>query len=109
MQGGMMNVLVAISISPSGVGDKLSPYVAQAVKVIEDSGLPNRTNAMFTEIEGEWDNVMKVVKDAVMVLAEQGYRTGLVLKADVRPGHSDTMHKKLDALGQQLEKLKEKE
>ncbi|RNL79591.1 thiamine-binding protein [Nocardioides marmorisolisilvae] len=81
-------MIVAISISPSasdpeaGVADK----VAEAVQVIRDSGLPNETNAMFTNIEGEWDEVMAVVKAAVFKVAESSPRVGLVLKADIRKG-----------------------
>jgi uncharacterized protein (TIGR00106 family) len=82
-------MLVAISISPSG-GDEtggVSASVAEAVRVIRDSGLPNETNAMFTNIEGEWDEVMEVVKHAVLKVAETSPRVGLVLKADQRAGH----------------------
>ena len=82
-------MLVAISISPSG-GDEtggVSAAVADAVRVIRESGLPNETNAMFTNIEGEWDEVMAVVKQAVFTVAEQSPRVGLVLKADLRRGH----------------------
>ena len=61
-----MNTLIALAIAPCGVGDEMAPYVAEAVKIIRDSGLPCRTNSMFTEIEGEWDDVMKVVKDATL-------------------------------------------
>lgn len=90
-----MNTLVALAIAPFGVGEELAPYVAQAVKVIRDSGLPNRTYSMFTEIEGEYDEVMRVVKDATFVLAEAGIRTELILKADIRPGFTDTMNAKV--------------
>jgi uncharacterized protein (TIGR00106 family) len=82
-------MLVAISISPSG-GDEtggVSASVAEAVRVIRDSGLPCETNAMFTNIEGEWDEVMAVVKKAVFTVAETSPRVGLVLKADLRTGH----------------------
>jgi len=82
-------MLVAISISPSG-GDQtggVSASVAEAVRVIRESGLPNETNAMFTNIEGEWDEVMDVVKRAVLAVAETSPRVGLVLKADLRSGH----------------------
>lgn len=82
-------MIVAISISPSG-GDEsggVGDAVADAVRVIRESGLPNETNAMFTNIEGEWDEVMAVVKDAVFAVAERSPRVGLVLKADVRAGH----------------------
>jgi uncharacterized protein YqgV (UPF0045/DUF77 family) len=59
---------------------------------------------MFTEIEGEWDDVMKVVKDATFVLANRGIRTEVVLKADIRPGFQDMLHEKVDKVNQILGK-----
>ena len=97
-----MNTLIAVAIAPFGVGDELAPDVAQVVQVIRQSGLPNRTYSMFTEIEGEWDQVMQVVKDATFVLAEKGIRTEVVLKADIRPGHTQTMTKKVQKVDQLL-------
>jgi uncharacterized protein (TIGR00106 family) len=98
-------VLVAISISPSG-GDEtggVSEAVADAVRVIRESGLPNETNAMFTNIEGEWDEVMAVVKKAVFRVAESSPRVGLVLKADLRRGHDDgQLTAKVERVEQQL-------
>lgn len=91
-----MNTLVAVAIAPFGEGEELASYVAEVVKVIRASGLPNHTNSMFTEIEGEWDEVMQVVKDATFVLAERGIRTEVILKADIRPGHTDTLHTKVE-------------
>lgn len=90
-----MNTLIAVAIAPFGVGDELSSEVAEVVKVIRESGLPNRTYSMFTEIEGEWDKVMRVVRDATFVLAEKGIRTEVILKADVRPGFSRMMDEKV--------------
>ena len=74
-----MNALVAVAIAPFGEGEELSEYVAEVIRVIRDSGLPSRTNSMFTEIEGEYDEVMRVVKDATFVLAERGIRTEVIL------------------------------
>lgn len=91
-----MNTLIAVAIAPFGIGDELAPEVAEVVKVIRESGLPNHTTSMFTEIEGEWDEVMKVVKNATFVLAEKGIRTEVVLKADVRPGFTNMMNTKVD-------------
>src|SRR3954454_17839958 len=81
-------MIVAISISPSGADETggVSEAVADAVEVIRRSGLPHETNAMFTNIEGEWDEVMAVVKEAVFRVAETSPRVGLVLKADLRRG-----------------------
>lgn len=91
-----MNTLVAVAIAPFGVGEELSAEVAEVVKVIRESGLPNKTYSMFTEIEGEWDEVMKVVKEATYVLAEKGIRTEVILKADIRPGFTNTMEAKVE-------------
>ena len=90
-----MNTLVAVAIAPCGTGEELSKEVAEVVSVIRKSGLPNKTSSMFTEIEGEWDDVMKVVKDATFVLAEKGIRTEVVMKMDIRPGYTNMMTEKL--------------
>ena len=61
------DMLVAFSVSPSGGSDdtgSVHDAVAAAVRVVRDSGLPHQTDAMFTTIEGEWDEVMDVVKRA---------------------------------------------
>jgi len=97
-----MNTLVAVAIAPIGIGDELAAEVAEVVKVIRESGLPNRTTSMFTEIEGEWDEVMQAVKDAAFVLAEKGIRTEVVLKADIRPGFTNMINEKVEKLDKAL-------
>ena len=101
-----MNTLVAVAISPVGVGAELSSHVAEVVRIIRESGLPNKTSSMFTEIEGDWDAVMAVVKRATFVLAEKGIRTEVVLKADIRPGVSNMMTGKVDRLEEALAEVK---
>jgi uncharacterized protein (TIGR00106 family) len=98
-------VIVAFSVSPSG-GDEtggVGAAVAEAVRIVRASGLPNETNAMFTNIEGEWDEVMTVVKRAVEAVTAVSPRVSLVLKADIRPGHTGQLTAKVerieDALG----------
>lgn len=98
------SVIVAFSISPSG-GDEtgsVSTAVAEAVRVVRASGLPNETNAMFTNIEGEWDEVMAVVRQAVDVVAAVSPRVSLVLKADIRPGYTGQLTAKVQRIEQAL-------
>jgi uncharacterized protein (TIGR00106 family) len=96
-------LIVAFSVSPMGGDDSVGQAVAEAVRVVRASGLPNETNAMFTNIEGEWDEVMAVVKQAVNAVAAVSPRVSLVLKADIRPGYTDQLTAKVaridDALG----------
>lgn len=89
-----INTLAAVAISPAGASPEKSTYVAQAVDVIRQSGLPSETNAMFTNIEGDIDDVLKVIRDATMKLAGQGYRTDVVIRLDIRPGFEGQIHAK---------------
>ncbi|MBM9465327.1 thiamine-binding protein [Aeromicrobium sp. YIM 150415] len=97
-------MLVAFSISPMTPDDSgsVSSAVAEAVRIVRASGLPHETNAMFTNLEGEWDEVMGVVKSCVDALTAQHPRVSLVLKADIRPGHDGQLTAKVDRLEQQL-------
>jgi uncharacterized protein (TIGR00106 family) len=95
-------MIVAFSITPLGVGESVSGAVADAVRIVRESGLPNQTDAMFTSIEGEWDEVMDVVKRAVDAVAAQAPRVSLVLKADVRPGVTDGLTSKVASLERHL-------
>ena len=93
-----MNTLVVVCIAPSGTGDEYAPLVAEVVKIIRDSGLSCHTYSMFTEIEGEWDDVMAVVKKATQHFTDKGIRTSVVLKADIRPGYTNMMNGKMERL-----------
>ena len=95
-------MIVAFSVPPLGVGESVSEYVADAVRVVRDSGLPNSTDAMFTSIEGEWDEVMAVVKAAVDAVAAKAPRVSLVLKADLRAGVTDGLTAKVEAVEARL-------
>ncbi|MBN6033829.1 MTH1187 family thiamine-binding protein [Amycolatopsis sp. 195334CR] len=95
-------MIVAFSVSPLGESDGVAEAVAKAVQVVRESGLPNETNAMFTLIEGDWDEVMAVVKRATEVVQAEAPRVSLVLKADIRPGHTGELTGKVDRLEQHL-------
>jgi uncharacterized protein YqgV (UPF0045/DUF77 family) len=98
-------MLVAFSVSPSGgdSNDSVHDAVAAAVRVVRESGLPNRTDSMFTTIEGEWDEVFDVVKRATDAVGAFGTRVALVLKADIRPGHTGELTGKVERLEQALD------
>ena len=89
-------------MTPLGVGDSVGDLVAEAVKVVRASGLPNRTDAMFTTVEGEWDEVMAVIKLAVETVNAKAPRVSLSLKADVRPGVSGALEAKVEHIERML-------
>jgi uncharacterized protein (TIGR00106 family) len=95
-------MLIAFSVTPLGVGENVGEIVAEAVRVVRDSGLPNRTDAMFTTVEGDWDEAMAVVKEAVDAVAARAPRVSLVLKADLRPGVTDALTAKVETIDRYL-------
>ena len=98
----MRRMIAAFSITPLGVGESVSGQVADAVRLVRESGLPNETNAMFTNVEGEWDDVMDLVKRCVMKVAEAAPRVSVVVKIDYRPGTVDALHEKVQAIEDRL-------
>lgn len=101
-------MLFAFSIAPAGGDsdtDSVGEIVAEAVRVVRESGLPNETTSMFTTIESEtWDEGMDVVKRAVEAVQAHAPRVSLVLKADIRPGHSGQLTAKVDRIEEALHK-----
>ena len=95
-------MIVAFSVTPIGNGASVADDVAEAVRIVRSSGLPNRTDAMFTSIEGNWDEVMDVVKRAVDAVAARCDRVSLVLKADIRPGFTGQLDAKVQAVEDRL-------
>lgn len=113
-------MIVAFSIQPTGEpsdpsltrrlgegadGASVHDAVAAAVRIVRDSGLPARTSSMFTEIEGEWGEVMDVVRRATEEAGRYGSRVSLVLKADIRPGHEGELDGKIHRMEQALGEL----
>jgi uncharacterized protein YqgV (UPF0045/DUF77 family) len=88
----------AASASGASADASVHDAVAAAVKIVRDSGLPNHTDSMFTTIEGEWDEVFAVVKQATEAVGRFGSRVSLVIKADVRPGYSGELTGKVERL-----------
>lgn len=91
-------MLLAFSVAPTtstAPDGSVADAVAAAVRIVRDSGLPNRTDSMFTTVEGEWDQVMDVVKRATEAVLAVSPRVSLVMKADIRPGYTGQLDAKV--------------
>ncbi len=95
-------MLVAFSITPIGSGESVGNQVAEAVRLVRDSGLLYETNAMFTNVEGEWDEVMALIKACVVELATDTPRLSVLIKVDYRPGTVDALHAKVASVESRL-------
>jgi uncharacterized protein (TIGR00106 family) len=95
-------MLAAFSITPLGAGDSVGAAVSEAVRLVRQSGLPNETNAMFTNVEGEWDPVMDLIRACVDAVNRDAPRVSVVIKLDIRPGHDHAMTEKLASIERHL-------
>lgn len=91
-------MLIAFSVAPTTTDDpdgSVGSAVAEAIRIVRASGLPNRTDSMFTTLEGEWDECMDVIKQACAAVQAVSPRVSLVLKADIRPGYTGQLEEKV--------------
>ena len=96
-------MLAAFSVTPLGGGDSVGEAVAQVVQEVRASGLACETNAMFTNVEGEWEEVMALIGRCVELAAENAPRVSVVIKVDHRPGHTGMITAKLESVERRLE------
>lgn len=96
-------MLLAFSITPIGAGESVSAAVAEAVGIVRASGLPNETNAMFTNVEGSWDELMALLHECVEAVARRAPRVSVVAKIDYRPGAEAQLHAKVVSLERRLD------
>jgi uncharacterized protein (TIGR00106 family) len=96
-------MLLAFSITPIGTGESVSDAVAEAVRLVRASGLPNETNAMFTNVEGSWEEVMGLLHDCVEAVARHAPRVSVVAKLDYRPGATDQLSEKVRSVERRLD------
>ena len=97
-----MSVLAELSMFPMDKGVSLSPYVARAVSIIEQSGLNHQLHAMGTLIEGDWQEVMQVVNSCFQDLSRESDRVYLVLKIDYQAGKSGRLSGKVKSVEDKL-------
>jgi uncharacterized protein (TIGR00106 family) len=95
-------MLAAFSITPLGVGDSVGAPGADAVRLVRESGQPNETKAMFSNVEGDWDEVMALLKRCVEAVAAEAPRVSVVVKLDYRPGTEGALEGKVASIERHL-------
>jgi uncharacterized protein (TIGR00106 family) len=97
-----MSMLVEFSVVPIGAGVSVSPQVARILKVVAESGLPYKANAMGTVLEGDWDAVMTVVRKCHTEIMKDAERAITSIKIDDRKGKEERLEKKLESVEKKL-------
>ena len=97
-----MSVLIHFSIFPTDKQTSVSPYVAKAVRIVRDSGLPYQLGPMSTALEGEWEEVMAVVEKCFKELRKDSGRIYMTLQMDYREGAVNRIEGKIKSVEEKL-------
>jgi uncharacterized protein (TIGR00106 family) len=97
-----MSVIIDLALFPVDKGQSVSPFVARAVDIVRRSGLPHQLTPMGTCIEGEWEEVLRVVDACFRALAEDSDRVYLTMKADWRRGREGGLAGKIASVERAL-------
>jgi uncharacterized protein (TIGR00106 family) len=97
-------VLLEFSMSPLGKGDSVGKYVARSLDIVDKSGVAYRLNPMGTVLEGEWDEVMKVVTKCYERMKKDCTRISCSIKIDYRKGHSGRLESKVASVERRLKR-----
>jgi uncharacterized protein (TIGR00106 family) len=95
-------MLVQFSIVPIGTGESISEHVAEVIRVVDESGLPYRTNPMGTVVEGGWDEVMALIKKCNEEVLRGASRVLTSISIDDRPGKPDRITEKVKSVEKRL-------
>ena len=101
-------MIAEFSIMPVGKGESLSQDIAEAIKIIKETGVSYQLGPMGTSIEGEWDEVMGIIKKCRDKLLETSNRVYLVIKIDDRKGVTDQIIQKIKSVESKLGESPEK-
>jgi uncharacterized protein (TIGR00106 family) len=97
-----MSVLIHFSLFPTDKGTSVSPYVANSIRIIRESGLPYKLGPMSTAIEGEWKEVMAVVERCFSELQKESGRIYMTLQMDYRAGAVNRIEGKIKSVEEKL-------
>jgi uncharacterized protein (TIGR00106 family) len=97
-------MLVQFNILPVGVGSSIGDKVAEVLKIVDASGLPYKVTPMGTVIEGEWDEVMKLIKACHTTIIKTEERVITSMTIDDRPGRQNRIEEKVKSIERRLGK-----
>jgi len=101
-------MLTEFSIIPIGIGSSIGDQIAEVLKIVDASGLPYRINPMGTVVEGEWDDIMKLIKKCHETVLKSGERVITTISIDDRKGKPNRIEEKIKSIERRLGKTLKK-
>ena len=97
-------MLTEFSIIPIGIGSSIGDQIAEVLKIVDASGLPYKINPMGTVVEGEWDDIMKLIKKCHETVLNTGERVITAISIDDRKGKPNRFEEKIKSIERRLGK-----
>ena len=95
-------VLLEFSMSPLGKGESVSQYVARSLEIVDRSGVDYRLHAMGTVLEGDWNEVFRVVTRCFEAMRKDCNRISVAIKVDYRKGKRGRLTAKVASVERKL-------
>lgn len=97
-------MLAEFSIIPIGSGSSIGDQLAVALKVVDESGMPYKVNPMGTVVEGEWDDIIKLVKRCHDEIMKKEERVLISISIDDRKGKPNRIEEKVASVERRIGK-----
>jgi len=105
-------MLVELTINPLGRGTHMSKDLAEILKIVDASGLPYCLTPFGTCIEGDWDQVMELVKQCHACAKACSHHVMTSIQIEDEDSASNKLEENVAALerisGQKLSRLPHK-
>jgi uncharacterized protein (TIGR00106 family) len=101
-------MLAVFSIVPVGAGSSIGDQLAGVLKIVDSSGLPYKVNPMGTVVEGEWDEVMTLVRKCHEAIMKTGERAITTIAVDDRKGKPNRIEEKVKSIERRIGKALKK-
>ena len=95
-------MLVELNIIPLGGGTHLSEAIAEVIKVIDASALPYQLTPCGTCIEGEWDEVMALVRRCHGRMREQSPHVITLIHIEDQEGAKDKLRHNITSVADRV-------
>lgn len=98
------NMLIDFSIVPIGSGSSIGDRLAEVLRTVDESGLPYKVNPMGTVVEGEWDDLFRLVKKCHRAVMKNEERVLTTITIDDRKGKPNRLDGKVKSIEKRLGK-----
>jgi uncharacterized protein (TIGR00106 family) len=95
-------MLAELSIIPVGGSTHSSAELAKVLKLVEKSGLPYQLTPSATCIEGEWDQIMPLIRQCHERAHKDSVHIVTFIKLEVDDGERDKLNRNVTSIEEKL-------